>query len=126
MNQADSKFYTSYQHKEFVDEDDNYRIKSDNNKVFAKCSRTGLSRNMEKKGPQHYKYYIRCYANKTAFDPFPKYTVSDNKNSFIDKICRPETSYREVNQSVFNNYLNFLKTENAQWYNRVNKDMKDS
>ena len=126
MSEENSKFYTSYQYKEFVDEDDNYRVKSSNNKVFAKAIKSGLSRDMTVKGAQHYKYYIRCYANKSAFDPFPKYTISDNKNSFIDKICRPETLYTEVNQSIFNNYLNFLKTENAQWYNRVLKDMKDS
>jgi hypothetical protein len=126
MNEDSSKFYTSYQHKEFVDENDNYRTKADNTKTFAKAIKSGLSRDMSRKGPQHYKYYIRCYANKLAYDPFPKYTMSDNKNSFVDKICRPETSYREVNQSIFNDYLNFLRTENSQWYNRVQKDMRDS
>lgn len=126
MTEETCKLYTSYQYKEFVDDQDNYRIKSDNNRVFAKAVKSGLSRDISLKGAQHYKYYIKCYANKLAFDPFPKYTMSDNKNSFIDKICRPETSYKEVTQSVFSNYLNFLKTENSQWYNRVVKDIKDS
>lgn len=126
MSTENYKFYTTLQYQEFIDSDENYRTLTDNNKVFAKSIKSGLSRDVTLKGPQYYKYYIKCYANKLAFDPFPKYTMSDNKNSFVDKICRPETLYREVSLSVFNNYLNFLKTENSQWYNRVLKDMKDS
>jgi hypothetical protein len=119
----DTRLYTSFQYQEFVDDQENYRLSTEGNKVFAKATKSGLSRDINNKGPKHFKYYIKCYANKKPFDPFPKYSVSDNKNSFIDKVCRAETSYREVNQSIFDKYLNFLKTENNQWLNQCQREL---
>lgn len=123
---AESKFYTTLQYQEFSDSEDNSRSRTDNNTVFAKAVKSGLSRDMNKSGAQYYKYYIRCYANKKLYDPFPKYSISDSKNSFIDKICRPETIYKEVTQSIFDKYLNYLKTENAQWFNHAQREMNNN
>lgn len=125
MNE-DSKFYTTIQHQDYVDSDENYRSQTENNKVFAKAVKNGLSRDVTKSGPQYYKYYIRCSASKILFDPFPKYSSSDNKQSFLDKVCRPETIYREVSYSVFDKYLNYLKTENSQWLKNAQKELNSN
>ena len=125
MNE-DSKFYTTLQYQEYADEEDNSRVKTENSNVFAKAIKNGLSRDMTKKGPQYYRYYIRCLPNKAIFDPFPKYSVSDNRQSFIDRICRPETSYREVSPSIFEKYLNYLKTENSQWLKNAQKELNSN
>ena len=122
----ESRFYTTLQYQDFVDDQDNSRSSTENSKVFAKAVKNGLSRDMSRSGSQYFKYYVRCSANKTLYDPFPKYSTSDNKQSFIDKVCRPETSYREVPLSVFDKYLNYLKTENSQWLKNAQKELNNN
>lgn len=122
MNQIESKFYTTLQYQEFIDDEENYRTSTENTRVFAKAVKSGLSRDVNVRGPVHYKYYIRVFPNKKLYDPFPKYSSSDNKNSFIDKVCRSETGYQEVPYSVFEKYLNFLKTESNQWLTSAQKE----
>lgn len=119
----ESKYYTTLQYQEFVDDNDNSLTSTETNKVFAKAVKSGFSRDITQGGPTHYKYYVRVYPNKTPYDPFPKYSVSDNKSSFVDKVCKSETSYREVTESIFQMYLSFLRTENSQWLNATKKEM---
>lgn len=135
----ESKFYTTLQYKDYIDDQDHYRSTIENNTVFAKAIKRGLNPDMTKSGgdtywyqktvstdAKYYKYYVRCLANKTLYDPFPKYSTSDNKQSFIDRVCRPETLYREVTLSVFDKYLNYLKTENAQWLKNAQKELNNN
>lgn len=122
----ESRFYTTLQYQDYMDDDENSRSSTENSTVFAKAVKSGLSRDMSKMGSQHFKYYVRCAANKTLYDPFPKYSTSDNKQSFIDKVCRPETSYKEVTLSIFDKYLNYLKTENNQWLKSAQKELNDA
>lgn len=121
-----SRFYTTLQYQEFTDEDDNSRLPVENNKVFAKAIKSGFSRDINKSGPTHYKFYIRVFPNQKLYDPFPKYSVSDNKNSFVDKVCRSETAYKEVPESIFNMYLNYLRSENSQWYHQAQREVSNS
>jgi hypothetical protein len=121
-----SRFYTTLQYQEFTDEDDNSRLPIENNKVFAKAIKSGFSRDINKSGPTHYKFYIRIFPNQKLYDPFPKYSVSDNKNSFVDKVCRSETGYKEVPESIFNMYLNYLRTENSQWLYQAQREVSNS
>ena len=125
MNE-ESRLYTTIQYQDYTDDEDHSRSSTENNKVFAKAIKNGLSRDVTKGGGQYYKYYVRCSANKTLYDPFPKYSISDNKQSFIDRVCRPETTYREVTYSVFEKYLNYLKTENAQWLKNAQKELNSN
>lgn len=125
MNE-ESRFYTTLQYQDFVDEQDNSRSSTENSKVFAKAIKNGLSRDMTRSGAQFFKYYIRCSSNKTLHDPFPKYSTSDNKTSFIDKVCKSDNSYKEVTYSVFDKYLNYLKTENSQWLKNAQKELNNN
>lgn len=122
----ESRFYTTLQHQDYIDDEDNSRSSIENNTVFAKAVKNGLSRDMTKMGAQHFKYYVRCSPNKTLYDPFPKYSTSDNKQSFIDKVCKTETAYKEVTLSVFDKYLNYLKTENSQWLKSAQKELNNN
>jgi hypothetical protein len=120
-----NRYYTTFSHNEFVDEEDNFRIKTDNDKVFAKAVQSGLTRDVTQRNPSYYKYYVRTYPNKKLYDPVPLYSVSDNKTSFIDKICKSENIYKEVTESVFNMYLMYLKTESPQWYNKAQRELSN-
>lgn len=121
-----SRFYTTLQYQEYVDSDDNSRLSVENNRSFAKAIKSGFSRDINRSGPSHYKFYIRVFPNQKLYDPFPKYSVSDNKNSFVDKVCRSETAYKEVPESIFNMYLNYLKTENSQWYIKAQREVSNT
>lgn len=125
MESSESKFYTTLQYQEFVDENENYRTSTDNSKVFAKALKAGLSKHMTNQSPMYNKYYVRVTAGKKLYDPFPKYSTSDNRGSFIDKICKSENVYKEVPESVFNMYLNYLRTENAQWFTKAQREISN-
>jgi|694.fasta_scaffold90662_1 hypothetical protein len=115
-NKIDSKYYTTYQYQEFTDDDEFYRLSKDSDKVFAKVIKSGLSRDMTNSSPAQYKYYVRGNNGKKLFDPFPKYSISDNKGSFLDKVCKGNQQFIEVTKSVFEKYITFLKTESNQYF----------
>lgn len=122
----ETRLYTTLQYQDFVDDEDNSRSSTENNKVFAKAVKNGLSRDMTKSGGQYFRYYVRCSPNKTLHDPFPKYSTSDNKLSFVDRVCRTENLYKEVTPSVFEKYLNYLRTENSQWLKNAQKEFNNN
>lgn len=111
----ESKYYTTFQYQEFVDDDEFYRLSKDGDKVFAKVIKGGLSRDMGNANPAQSKYYIKGNNGKKLHDPFPKYSISDNKSSFLDKICKSNQQFIEVTKSVFDKYIIFLKTESNQY-----------
>lgn len=129
-----NKYYTTEKHSDWVDENQNYRLDVDTDKVFAKAILSGPSSNSSKdfflnqKGtivPSYYKYYVRTYPNRKLYDPVPLYGISDNKNSFIDKVCKSENVYRETTEIVFNQYLLYLRTESPQHYTKAQRELND-
>jgi hypothetical protein len=118
-------YYTTLQYQEYTDDNKNSCRNKDDNKVFAKSIKSGYSKNIKEGSPRYNKFYVRIYPNQRLYDPFPKYSVSDNKNSFVDKICRSENSYKQVPENVFNMYLNYLRTENTQWYNQTQRELRN-
>jgi len=125
MNQPESKFYTTLQYQEFVDDDENYCLNSESPKVFAKATKTGYSKHMTEKQPSYYKFFVRISSDKKLHDPFPKYSLSDSKSSFVNKVCKDSNPYKEVPESIFNMYLNYLKTENSQWLTKAQREMNN-
>jgi hypothetical protein len=125
MSQPESRFYTTLQYQEFLDDNENYCVNSESNRVFAKVIKSGYSKHMTNKNPTHNKFFVRISQDKKLYDPFPKYSVSDNRASFIDKVCRDNNSYKEVTDSIFSMYLNYLKTENIMWLNKAQREMNN-
>lgn len=119
----DSKYYTTFQYQEFTDEDEFYRLSKDGDKVFAKVIKGGLSRDMTNSNPAQYKYYVRGTNGKKLHDPFPKYSISDNKSSFLDKVCKGDQQFIEVTKSVFEKYITFLKTESNQYLTSAQREI---
>jgi hypothetical protein len=119
---AESVYYTTLQYEEFSDKDNNSLRHKDDDKVFAKATKSTPSRDITKKGPQYFRYFIRVTSDRKPHDPFPKYSVSDNRSSFVNKVCKSGISYKEVPHSLFSKYISFLKTENNQWLNQVKRD----
>ena len=80
---------------------------------------------MTEKNPIFYKFFVRVSQGKQLYDPFPKYSLSDNRGSFVDKICKDNNPYKEVPESIFSMYLNYLKTENVMWLNKAQREMNN-
>lgn len=119
----ESKYYTTLQYQEFVDDNDCSRLSKDGDKVFAKAIKFGMSKNIANNKPIQFRYYVRANTKKQLFDPFPRYSISDNRSSFVDKICKGDHNFIEVTQSVFDKYVNFLNTENNQWLVRAQREV---
>lgn len=118
------RFYTNQEHSEFQDSQGQYRLKRDNDFVFAKAIRDKLSKNITNKN-LNYSYYIKASPNKILHDARKLYSLKDEPDhSYINNVCKSDQSFIQVSESVFNKYLNFLKTGNIQWLNQAQREVK--
>lgn len=127
VNKSDNStmYYTTLQYQEYEDDQEFSRTTKDSDKVFAKAIKNGLSRDISSQESFQYRYYVRLESSKKLYDPFPKYSTSDNKNSFVDRVCKSTNSFKEVNKSLFEKYITFLKTENTQWYKEASRELSN-
>jgi len=127
VNKSDNStmYYTTLQYQEYEDDQEFSRTTKDSDKVFAKAIKNGLSRDISSQESFQYRYYVRLESSKKLYDPFPKYSISDNKNSFVDRVCKSTNSFKEVNKSLFEKYITFLKTENTQWYKEASRELSN-
>jgi hypothetical protein len=44
-------------------------------------------------------------------------------NKFLSKIGREEWQFKEVNEKIFDLYLNFLSTKNIAWLNNAEREL---
>lgn len=119
-----TKYYTTVGNSEYTDDDGFYRIDNDSDKVFAKAVKEVKSKNILQKSPNYYKYYVRTDSGKNLYDPAVSHSIKNNRVSFLDKIKNNGSSFMEVNQSVFNKYINYLRTEHSQWLTEAKRELK--
>jgi hypothetical protein len=119
------KYYTKKGYESFVDDDGDPRLDKDSDKVFAKVVKDKPSKNFADKKRVGFSYYIKSTPNKTLYNPTENYSIDPKvKKSFVNKVCKSELKFLEVSESVFNMYLNFLKTENSQWLVKAQREIK--
>jgi hypothetical protein len=119
-------YYTKIGYEDYLDDNGNPRLQTESNRVFAKSIKDKLSKNFTN-SQSGYSYYVKTDPNKNLFDPVERHSIDKNSNtakSFINKICKTELKYTEVSESVFTKYLNFLKTENLQWLNQAQREIR--
>jgi hypothetical protein len=122
---AMDKYYTILGSEDFIDEYGYPRLSEQSDLVYAKCVLSRKPKNIVSKSnlavdKPSYKYYILT-VNREAYDPF---AIADKKNSFVDTVCKKKNDFLQVNQLIFNKYLNFLKTQNQHWLKETNRDIK--
>lgn len=89
--------------------------------LAAECDTTYAKKVKNKRGKAinsdvSYTYYIRLYGNKQLYNPLERYTIEKPNNaSYIDKVCKNTNLFIEVNKSIFDMYLEFLKTKRPSW-----------
>lgn len=122
MNQA--KYYTIPDSKDFIDSLGYPRSSTDSSKVFAKALKLTKKKNVLDRSPSYFKYYVKIEPNRSLHNPFDGYSIKKNSKSFIDKICKNENAFMEVNQVVFEKYINFLKTQNIKWLTDAAREIR--
>ena len=106
------QYYTLLGDHEFIDADDRPRANDENKLVVAKSIETSTSK----------KFYIKIGTYGKVFNPIGLFSEGTN-NKFLAKIGRKEWEFKEVNQKVFDLYLNFLSTKNIAWLNNVEREL---
>lgn len=117
-----SVFYTTEEYAESKDSKNNSLRNQSDEYVFAKCVLDSLGKSLvnSKIG---YNYYIRLDGNK-IIDPRKIFSLPENKTSYIDRVCKGDDIWVKVPQSAFEKYLQFLQTQNDQWYKETMRDSK--
>jgi len=106
------QFYTMLGEHDFIDSSNKPQVKKESSKVVAKS----VSKNGNNK------FYIKIGTYGRIFNPIGLFSEGKNEK-FIAKIGRKEFEFKEVNQKVFDLYLNFLSTKNIAWLNNAEREM---
>ena len=109
---VDTEFFTTTDKADFTDENGFSRSKIDSESVLAK-------KNIRKNGS--IKYIIRLGNNGKFLNPFSIYD-REHDNIFINKVCRSNNKFKEVNAKVFGFYMEFLNTKNIAWLNNAERE----
>lgn len=106
------KFYAFVDFCDYIDEQNYPRSTKENEKTLAKIT-------VRKNGS--IKYSIKTTNNGKMHNPICVYG-DEKENNFLDRICRSNDRFKEVNHKVFNLYLNFLKTKNIAWFHNAERE----
>ena len=125
-NDLSPRFYTKIGLEDFVDDAGYPRLNSEtSDNIYAKCTRDKKSKHFNESSSKRYSYYIMTDPNKTIHNPIKLHSIEPSiKKSFINQTCKSNLKFTEVSESIFNKYLNFLATENIQWLNHAQREIK--
>lgn len=106
------EFYTLSGQEDYIDSRANPRLNSDGDNVFAK--RLFRSNGVAK-------HSIRLDTNNKLFNPVSIYGKTNTKN-FLERVCRSDNKFTEVNAKTFEMYIQFLKTKNVAYLNNAERE----
>lgn len=107
------EYYTILGDHDYVDSLNRPRANEENTKVVAKTSTT------DKKPTR---YYIKVGTYGKIYNPIGLYSEGQN-TKFLSKIGRKQFEFKEVNQKIFDLYINFLTTKNIAWLNNAEREL---
>jgi hypothetical protein len=106
------EYYTLLGNHDYIDTNNKPCSKEENKNTLAKC----VIRNGSKK------FYIKTGAYGRIFNPMGMFSEGKS-DKFISKIGKKEFEFKQVNQKIFDMYLNFLSTKNLAWLNNAEREM---
>lgn len=127
QQQASNEYYCVIGQEDFVDENGNPRIKSDDDpKIMAKAMANKPSKHISPLNKMELRFYIKTKQNNVIFNPVPiESTVKDKEAfSFINNTCKGGIQFQEVPKSVFDKYVSFLRTKSIKWLNAAQRELK--
>lgn len=113
VKEEQNLYFSLKDYADFIDDDNNPRINNENSdKVLAKK----ILRN-----DGSYRLHIKLDNNGKLYNPISIYGET-KQSSFLDRVCRSQNKFKEVNDKAFNMYLSFLKTKNIAWFNNAERE----
>lgn len=113
-------YYTIEKYQSFIDDSGFPRSATETDHVYAKVINNKKRKHLSDNN-LYPSFYIRTDPNKNIINPF---VGNDAKKSFINKICKNSIDFTEVTESVFNKYINFLKTQNTTWLSNAQREIR--
>lgn len=105
-------YYTLIGGEDFIDEENNPRLSEDNESaVMAK-----------KVIKNKTKYLIKTDNTGKFYNPLSPIS-SIRPIKILQTISVPDSRFKEVNKTVFNMYLNFLRSKNIAWINNAEREV---
>ena len=107
------EYFSIFGDHDFLDKNERPRTSEENEKTVAKAVSTDGK-------PK--RFYIKIGTYGKIYNPIGLYSEGMN-SKFLSKIGRKQFEFKEVNQKVFDLYVNFLTTKNLAWLNNAEREM---
>ena len=111
---SQNEYYTIVGDGDFIDSNNNSRVNDTNtNKILAKkiIRDDGSIR-----------YQIRIANAGKLYNPVSIYG-QEKVNTFLDRVCRTEHKFRDVNIKAFNLYISFLNSKNLSYLHNAEREL---
>lgn len=73
-----------------------------------------------------FRFYIKTDPNNNIVNPIVLFSDKNHNtrsNDRLNQTCKRLEQYKEVSESIFNHYLEFLRTKNLQWLNAAQREL---
>lgn len=117
------KFYTIIDQQDFLDENNNPCKSELSDNVYAKAVLNKKPKHMSDK-KIYYSYYAIMNPKNELYNPIQLHSSIKDKSNFIDRVCKSEWSFKEIDKSIFDTYVDFLRTKNLRLLQKANRSLK--
>jgi hypothetical protein len=107
-------YYTTKDYAQGTDAEGNYTRNQDDEFVYATKGTDILSKNLLT-NKLSYIYFVR-FSNGQIYDHRCLHSLPENKESYVNKVCKNDLKWIKVDAAAFKQYLDFLKLESDQHY----------
>ena len=121
----ETEYYTLMGLEDHLDSDGYPKLSKDDNKTYAKKVKSKKPKLVSDKNIS-FRFYIKTDPNNNIVNPIVLFSDKNHdtrSNDRLNKTCKQIEQYKEVSQSIFNQYLEFLKTKNSKWLNAAQREI---
>ena len=119
-------YYCLSGNEDFIDDQNNPRINKENDpRVVAKAVQNKKSKHITE-SVSYYRYYLKTNPNLEIFNPIEYHSSIKEKKLFshVHAVCKNTWTFKEVDKSLFDKYIIFLKTKNIQSLRDIERQLK--
>lgn len=121
----ETQYYTLMGSEDHLDDNGYPKVNKDNDKTYAKKIKSKKSKLVSDKNIT-FRFYIKTDPNNNIINPIVLFSDKNHdtrSNDRLNKTCKQTEQYKEVSESIFNQYLEFLKTKNSKWLNAAQREV---
>lgn len=122
----EEKYYALIGNHDFIDELGHPRIKEKNNtNIVAKAIKNKQQKSVVSENT-FYSYFIKINPKLEVYNPVKTLSriIDKPNNNYIEKICKSEWYFKEVDLVVFNKYIAFLLSKEVRLLKDIERDLK--